>query len=324
MTLYEIVVATIFIVGGLGYDLYRHKDDHYVGVKEAALWSAFWVGLSLVFAGFIWSVRGYDSALLFTTGYVLEKSLAIDNLFVFMAIFVSFGFTSQVDSGAKHRILYYGIIGAIVLRVIFIGFGTWLAGLSDWVLFGFALIILWTVWLMWSAGDEEEVDYSKHWATKIAERVWPVHHSIDIHKFFIKKYPPYECESNPGLRPVWYVTPLFLCLIVIEVSDIIFAFDSVPTIIAVVKDPYLVFTASIFAVMGLRSMFFLLDAAKDLLCHLEAAVMVVLVFIGTKIILEVFDIYHISPSNSLWVVGGLLSFGIFSSYIWPEKEESNG
>lgn len=325
MTLLEIIVASIFIIGGLSFDLYKHNDDHYVDVKEATLWSIFWIGLSFIFAGFIYYSRGLEASELFITGYVLEKALAVDNLFVFIAIFASFGLYGSSYNGVKHRILYWGIIGAIIFRMIFIGLGSWFASMSDWVLLGFALIILWTVYLMIKGGDEEEVDYSKHWATKIAEKVWPVYHNIDVHQFFIKRYPssnrfPNKIPEDLGLKMTTYVTPLFLCLLVIEVSDIVFAFDSVPTIIAVVKDPYLVFTASIFAVLGLRSMFFMLDAAKDLLCHLEAAVIAVLIFIAAKIILEVFNIMHISPFQSLSVVMILLFIGVFSSYVWPEKE----
>ena len=319
MTLTEILVAGSFIVGGLWFDISKHSDDHSVGVKEAAAWSTFWIGLSFVFAGYVWFTRDLTSANLFITGYVLEKALAVDNLFVFMAVFASFGIAGAEHSGIRHRILYWGIIGAIVLRLIFISLGTWVAGLHEMVLVGFAAIILWTVWLMWSADEEEDVDYTTHWATNIAKKVWPVYPYIDIHKFFVTNPPALRTEYQGGIKT--FVTPLFLCLLVIEASDILFAFDSVPTIIAVVQDPYLVFTASIFAVLGLRSMYFLLDAAKEFLVHLETAVMVILVFIAGKILLEAFNVYHITPNHSLAVVGTVLSLGIAASFVWPEKED---
>ena len=322
MTLLEISVAIIVIFGGLWFDLSRHKDNHTVGIKEAALWSAFWVGLSFAFAGFVWFSRGSEASILFITGYFLEKALAVDNLFVIEAIFISFGLAAFQFSGIRHKILYYGIIGAIVMRIIFIGLGSYMAGLSDWVLFGFALIILYTVYIMWMTNSEDDVDYVNHWAVKFFERFWPVTYNIESEKFFVKQFEKSRISGfDKGLKPVWHLTPLFLCLIVIEISDIIFAFDSVPTIIAVVNDFYIAFTASIMAVMGLRSLYFLLSAAKDLLCHLEAAVMIVLVFIAGKIMLSVTGIIHLSPLISLGIVGVILSLGIISSYIWPEEVE---
>lgn len=317
MTIIEVVVACLFIFGALWLDISKHSDEHKVGFKDAALWTCFWISLSFVFAGFIWFSRGIDSAELFVTGYLLEKSLAVDNLFVFMAIFASFGLSDPDRSNVRHRILYWGIIGAIVLRLIFIGFGTWLAGLSDMVLVVFGLIILYTAWLMISADEDEEVDYTEHWATKIAEKVLPVNPSIESDTFFTKA----KHFAGTVMRGATCATPLFLCLLVIEISDIVFAFDSVPTIIAVVQDPYLVYTASIFAVLGLRSMFFLLDSAKDHLVYLETAVIGILIGIGTKVIIGGLGIYHVDTTASLFFVGTMLTGGILASYIWPKGEE---
>jgi len=326
MTFLEVSIACVFIFGGLWYDLKSHSDEHTIGVKEAAKWTGFWIGLSMVFAMVVYWLRDLESAQLFITGYVLEKSLAVDNLFVFMMIFYSFGLSKPEQSGIRHQILYWGIIGAILLRVVFIGLGSYLANLHPGVMIAFGVIILVTAWMIWNDnGDEEEVDYTTHWATKIVCKVWEVAPTIGSGKFFIKKSAPlngYRAGASEASSR-WMVTPLFLCLVVIEVSDIMFAFDSVPTIIAVAKDPYIIYTASIFAVMGLRSMYFLLDAAKDLLVHLETAIVAVLVFVGLKIIVEGADIYHISTLGSLGVVMTLLCAGIIGSLVFPEKLEAS-
>lgn len=318
MTFLEVAIAIGFIGFGLWFDISRHSDQHKISMKDAARWTLFWIGYSMLFCIAVYFLRGGEAAELFLTGYLLEKSLAVDNLFVFVAIFMSFGLSGTDKSSIRHRILYWGIIGAIVLRLVFIGFGTWLAGLSDMVLVIFGLIILWTAWLMISAGEEDDVDYTTHWATRMAEKIWPVEPSIESNTFFSRaKY-----STATVIRGRLCATPLFLCLLVIEISDIIFAFDSVPTIIAVVQDPYLVYTASIFAVLGLRSMFFLLDAAKEHLIYLETAVIGILIGIGFKVILGGLDVYHVDTSISLAFVGSMLMSGIVASYVWPKGEEN--
>lgn len=314
MTILEVSIAIAFIVFGLWFDISRHKDNHNVGLKDATHWTIFWVAYSMVFAVVVWALRGSEAAELYVTGYVLEKALALDNLFVFVAIFSSFGLSGPDKSAIRHKILYYGIIGAIGLRVIFIGLGTWLANLSPLVLVAFGIIILYTAWLMWTANDEEEeIDYTEHWATKIGTRFWQVDPSVESGNFF---------TVSSYAKHIKYITPLFLCLLVIEISDVVFAFDSVPTIIAVVQDKYLVFTASIFAVMGLRSMFFLLDALKDIMCHLEDAIIIVLVGIGIKVIGDGLGLFHISTGYSLAFVMFMISTGIVASLIWPEEADA--
>ena len=280
--------------------------------RNAAIWSCIWVGLALVFAGYIGYSFGSEQVQLFLTGYLLEKSLSVDNLFVIMAIFSSFA----VKDAFQHRVLYYGVLGALVLRLIFVAAGSSLVAMfGPYALASFGIFVLWTAWKMWQSmhsGEKEEiVDYSEHWAVRYTKRFIPVHNQLSGHDFFVK------APDTTG-KLIWKATPLFLCLFVVEVSDVMFAFDSVPAIIAVTHDPFLVYTSNVFAILGLRSMYFLLAAGKRYLRHLEKSVVIILAYIGVKMLLDVVGIVHISPLISLGVVIGLLAIGILASLL-PEK-----
>lgn len=302
-SLWEIFPFIGIVIGALWIDLNSHKEDKPISVKNAAMWSAIWVAVSFAFAGFIGVCHGIEKSALFMSGYLLEKSLSVDNLFVFMAIFTSFGIKDKY----QHRILYFGIVSAIILRFIFIAFGTGLAMMSEYVMVIFGLIVLYSAYAMWVESNndkEDDIDYTQHFAVKFISKFWPVHPSVDNHNFF---------TVQNGVR---MATPLLLCLGVIEISDVLFAFDSVPAVISITKEPFLVYTSNIFAILGLRSMYFMLAAAKQYLCHLEKAVIVILVFIGAKM-LAAFGGIHITPMTSLAVVLGSLVVGIVSSYIWP-------
>ncbi|MFC1623184.1 TerC family protein [Patescibacteria group bacterium] len=306
-----VVIFCLAVIGMLWIDLKAHSADKEISVKNAAIWSGIWIALSLAFAGYIGMSFGTEKASLFLAGYFLEKSLSVDNLFVIMAIFSSFAIADKF----QHRVLYYGIIGALVLRMLFIGFGTALAALSHWVLFGFGIFVLWSALAMWKEmqkdQEEEITDYTNHWSVRMTKKFFRVHPKLVGHDFFTK--------VNGALA----VTPLFLTLVCVEFADVMFAFDSVPAVIAVTQDPMLVYTSNIFAILGLRSLYFLLSAAKRYLVHLEKAVIFILVFIGFKMILVTFDVIHISPNLSLGIVLGSLSLGIVLSYIFPGviKEE---
>jgi tellurite resistance protein TerC len=297
------------ILAALLVDLHAHKADKPISMRDAALWSIFWVSLSLGFALYIGLSHGADDAYLFLAGYTLEKALSVDNLFVFIAIFSAF----FVKDELQHRVLYYGILGALVLRVIFVALGTSILLLFDkWALTAFGLFVLWSAWKMWQQSrqtQEETVDYSRHWAVRLVQRFFPVYPHLAGHDFFVR--------IEGALR----VTPLFLCLVVVEIADVMFAFDSVPAVIAVTRDPFLVYTSNIFAILGLRSLYFLLAGANRLLVHLEKAVIAVLAFIGLKMLLDVAGFLHVAPLVSLAIVLGLLALGVAASFIWPGKEE---
>ncbi len=298
MSLTSVFLFTVIIIFALWLDLHAHKKDEAISLKNATFWSLFWVALSFSFAGYLFFTNGPSSSSLFLSGYLLEKSLSVDNLFVFMAIFASFGIKDEY----QHRILYFGIIGALILRFIFIAAGTSLLLLGKWVLIVFGVIVLWSAYKMYTAkNDDDDIeDYTNHWSVKIAKRFIKVHPFKSGHDFFILK------------DKIYYATPLFLCLICVEVADIMFAFDSVPAVIAVTQEPFLIYTSNIFAILGLRSMYFLLAAAKNYLQHLEASVIVILVFIGLKMIGQFFN-FHIDPTISLILILCILSLGICAS-----------
>jgi tellurite resistance protein TerC len=259
---------------------------------------------------------------LFLSGYLLEQSLSVDNLFVFIAIFTSFA----VRDSTQHRILYSGIIGAVVLRFVFIGLGTTLliAGqlhplMHSAVYALFGVLVLFSAYQMTRAlrADDGEIeDYTNHWSVRWTRKLLPVHPRLDGARFF----------THQDGR--WKATPLFLCLVTVEASDLAFAFDSVPAVIAVTREPFLVYTSNIFAILGLRSLYFVLNAARRYLCHLEKAVVAILVFIGVKLLIDAFHAQisaligrpvEISPGHSLVIVLVMLAAGVLASLLFPTR-----
>jgi tellurite resistance protein TerC len=299
---FAVVFTCLFI------DLKAHKADKPVNIRDAAVWSAIWISVAMGFACYIGVTHGGEKASLFLAGYFLEKSLSVDNLFVIMAIFSSFAIKEHL----QHRVLYYGIIGALVMRMVFIGFGTALAAASEWVLVAFGLFVLWSAYKMATADEAEGdvEDYSEHFVVKWTKKIMPVTSRLHGHSFFVK-------EAGK-----WAATPLLLTLLVVETADVMFAFDSVPAVIAITPDPVIVYTSNIFAILGLRSLFFLLVAAKSYLIHLEKAVVAILIFIGAKMIVGTLGWVHISANMSLAVVLGGLVLGIGASVLFPDKEKA--
>lgn len=311
-------------------DMVTHRDDKPITLARASIWSVFWVAISLAFAGFLYVQHGAEVASLFVTGYALEKVLSVDNLFVFMAIFAWF----KVPDGLRHRILYWGIIGAIVFRGVFVAIGTSLLALGPWVEIVFALIVAWTAVMMLKGGnDDEEEDYSQHLAYRFAKKLFPVWPKLYGHNFFVSRK-KLEAEVRKGEKGMslaakggLFATPLFLCLVVVEVSDVLFAFDSVPAVIAISREPLIVYSAMLFAILGLRTLYFVLEALKRYLVHLEKAVVVLLFFIAAKLGLNATDhLFHhgisIDPNTSLLIVLAVLAIGILASVIFPEKGEA--
>lgn len=314
-SIHHYVIFFAIVLVCLWVDLHAHKQDQPISMRDALKWSIIWISLALLFGVYIWFDHGTEHATLYLSGYLLEKSLSIDNLFVMMAIFSSFA----IKGAFQHRVLYYGIMGALVLRIVFVAAGTGLVeAFGNYALGAFGAFVLWSAWKMWqqSKQAEEEIeDYSHHWSVRWTQRLMPISPRIEGHSFFVKSV------DNATGKAIWMATPLFLCLIVIELCDVMFAFDSIPAIIAITQDPFLVYTSNIFAILGMRSLYFLMAGAKKYLCHLEKAVIAILAFIGAKMLLTVALDMHLPATLNLVIVLGLLSFGVVASFIWPEKTD---
>lgn len=317
-----------FVVIGLSVfmDLFAHRQAKEISVRDAGVWSVFWISLALAFYGYLWGRFDKQWADLYLAGVALEKSLSVDNLIVFMAIFASFGIRGRL----QHKILYWGILGALLFRALFVAVGTGVFQLAPWVGFGFAAIVAWSGWKMLTAGgaEEEITDYSQHWSVKLTGRLVPVFPRLYAERFFVTRAGIQDLtRSDPSVKPAReaavFATPAFLCLVAIETSDIMFAFDSVPAVIAVTQEPLLIYAAMIFAILGLRSLYFVLAALTRYLVHLEKAVIALLFFIAFKLVLQsgahVFgwDFLHIGPDASLVIVLGTLASGVVTSFLWP-------
>lgn len=320
---YSVVGLSVYV------DLVAHRHSREITPRNAAKWAVFWVFLALLFYVYLRLRFGAEHADLYLAGYALEKSLSIDNLMVFMAIFASFGIRGVL----QHRILYWGILGALVFRAVFVLVGTELYQASPYVGFAFAAFVAWTGVKMLQSGTEERqiADYANHWSVRLMGRLFPVYTRLHGDALFVR---PSAVESEAGEathKGPLYATPAFLCLIAIETSDIAFAFDSVPAVIAVTHEPLLVYAAMIFAILGLRSLYFVLAALTRYLVHLEKAVIALLFFIAGKMALTSWNHavgptgLHISPTMSLGIVLGTLALGVIASLLVPRSvaEEEN-
>jgi tellurite resistance protein TerC len=324
-----IIIFFVVIAFSVYIDLHAHRKQTEITTKDAAIWSLFWISLALAFYVYLWWRFEKNWADLYLAGYVLEKSLSVDNLIVFMAIFSSFA----IKGILQHRILYWGIIGALVFRAIFVVIGTSLFYASAWVGFLFAAIVAWSGWKMLSArgGEEAIEDYSNHWSVRLTEKVMPIFPRMHLDRFFLTRKVVEDLQdADPSIRltkiAAVFATPAFLCLIAIETSDIMFAFDSVPAVIAITQEPLLVYAAMIFAILGLRSLYFVLAALTKYLVHLEKAVIALLFFIAAKLAIQSWNHaigdtgIHLSANVSLMIVLGTLALGVIASFVFPKKD----
>lgn len=325
-----VLMFVILALTAIIIDLYAHHNDKPISLTSAILWSLFWVAVALGFALYLYLHHGSEIASLFITGYVLEKALSVDNLFVIMALFSWFA----IPNNYRHRLLYWGVIGAIIFRAIFVVIGTGLLSLGPWMELFFSVVVALTGFMMLkNQGQDEKIkDYSEHFAYRIAKRIFPSYPKIVGHHFLLTRKqlnaeltkPENSDLIHKMPKSALYATPLFLCVVVIELSDVMFAFDSVPAVIAVSQEPLVVYSAIIFAILGLRTMYFVLEAMQQYLVHLGKAVVCLLFFIAAKLALNASDHLfnygiNISPTLSLYIVLGILSLGIIASFIWPNK-----
>lgn len=325
-----VLMFVILALTAIIIDLYAHHNDKPISLTSAILWSLFWVAVALGFALYLYLHHGSEIASLFITGYVLEKALSVDNLFVIMALFSWFA----IPNNYRHRLLYWGVIGAIIFRAIFVVIGTGLLSLGPWMELFFSVVVALTGFMMLkNQGQDEKIkDYSEHFAYRIAKRIFPSYPKIVGHHFLLTRKqlnaeltkPENSDLIHKMPKSALYATPLFLCVVVIELSDVMFAFDSVPAVIAVSQEPLVVYSAMIFAILGLRTMYFVLEAMQQYLVHLGKAVVCLLFFIAAKLALNASDHLfnygiNISPTLSLYIVLCILSLGIIASFIWPNK-----
>lgn len=329
-----VVIFVVTVALSLFLDLFAHKRDTDVTLKSACLWSVFWVVVSVAFGIYLYVHHGSEMASLFFTGYVLEKVLSVDNMFLIMAVFSWFSIPNEY----RHRVLYWGVLGAIVFRAVFVAIGTGLLSFGPYVEVLFAAMVAYTGFMMLKKGEQKDEieDYSSHIAFRGVKRIFPMWPRLHGHDFFLTRKHAEEEAARLGLsvegmgrRAAFVATPLFLCLAVIEVSDVMFAFDSVPAVIAVSREPLIIYSAMIFAILGLRSLYFVLEAMSRYLVHLEKAVIVLLFFIAAKLLLSAlkhaFDFgFELSPHVSLVVVLTVLAVGIIASIVDAPKGGKRG
>ncbi|WP_020533496.1 TerC family protein [Flexithrix dorotheae] len=297
------ILFNAFVLVMLLLDLFvfnRKKKE--VKVKDALLWSGFWIALALAFNALIYFWKGQTMALEFLTGYLIEKSLSVDNLFVFLVIFSYF----NIPGKYQHKVLFWGVLGALISRAVFIFAGVKLIEQFHFTLYllgGF--LVFAGLKLMFQ--KEKEFEPEKSIAIKLIRMVFPITNELHEDKFFVR------------LNNVLHATPLFVVVFLIETTDVIFAMDSIPAILAVSKDPFIVFTSNIFAILGLRSLYFALSGIMNLFHYLKYGLATILAFIGTKILIA--DYYHMPVLVALGVVGGILILSVLVSVLFPQKAE---
>lgn len=294
----------------LAIDLLAHRGAHVIGFKEAAWWSALWVGVALVFGGVVFATLGTTAGVEYTTAWLLEKSLSVDNLFVFALIFGYF----KVPKEYQHRVLFFGVIGALVFRGIFLAAGVAIVSKFTVVLFVFAAILLYSAWKLMK-DEDDSYDPSTSLAIRLLRKVIPVRDEYAGTKFFVKE---------AGKR---IATPLLAVVVAIEAADLVFAVDSVPAVLAVSDDPFIIYSSNAFAILGLRALYFLLSGLLDKFHYLSKGLAIILGFIGVKLILQAShkvistSIPEIPSLVSLAVIIAVLAGSIVLSFVRPAKEE---
>ncbi len=291
----------LFVLGMLVLDLkVFHRDNHEIKVKEALWWSAFWIALALLFNVGVYYFRGHDVALKFLTGYLLEKSLSVDNLFVFLLIFNYF----KVPARYQHKVLFWGIVGALMMRAIFIVCGVALLRRFEWVMYVFGAILVFSGWKLVTE-EEKEVQPEKNVILRAFKKLMPVTQDYRAEKFFVK-------EAGK-----WIATPLFVVLLVVESTDVIFAVDSIPAILAISLDTFIVFTSNVFAILGLRALYFALCGMMDKFHLMHYGLGGILFFIGIKMVIHHFiDVPIIFTLSFIAIV---LTASIVASVKFPKK-----
>lgn len=292
--------AIVFIMLALDLGVFN-REPHEVSVKEALGWSAVWVTVSLLFNLGVWYWKGPGVALQFLTGYLIEKALSVDNIFVFVLLFSYF----KVKAIYQHKVLFWGIIGAFIMRAVLIATGSALIRHFDWIFYVFGAFLVITGIKM-AFSKEEHVDPEKNIMVRLARRFIPVTPEYREGKFFVIEH---------GKR---YATPLFIVILAVEATDLVFALDSIPAIFAITPDPFIVYTSNVFAILGLRALYFALAGVITMFHYLKFGLSMILVFVGVKMILA--HHFKIPIGIALGVVAAILVLSVIASLLWPVKE----
>jgi tellurite resistance protein TerC len=281
-----------------------NRSYRVVPFKQALIMSAFWIGLAFAFAIFVHQWMGPTKAIEFVTGYLLEEALSVDNLFVFILLFAYF----KVPQEDEKTVLFWGIIGALIMRGIFIWAGVALVERFHWILYLFGVFLIWTGFQLMRKGEQQQ-DPSRNIVLKFCRRFLPLTEAYEQKKFFVRR------EGK------LLATPLFVVLLVVETTDILFATDSIPAILAITRDPFIVYTSNVFAILGLRSLYFALSGLMKLFHYLNYGLSVVLMFIGAKMLLP--ERYELPTWVALAVVASVLSTSVLLSVVFPKKDGPN-
>ncbi len=294
------ILFNLFVLAMLVLDLgVFHRRAHIVKFREALVWSAVWIALAAIFAVVIFFWHGRTPVLEFVTGYVIELSLSVDNLFVFLLIFRFF----HVSPAHQHKVLFWGILGALVMRAVFIAAGVGLIRRFHWIVYLFGAFLVYSGIKLFFQ-EEAEIHPEKNPVLHLFRRLVPVTKDYEGNKFFIRR---------AGL----YATPLFVVLLVVETTDLLFAVDSIPAILAITHDAFIVYTSNVFAILGLRSMYFALAGMMEMFRYLHYGLSLVLVFIGAKMLLSHY--FEIPTHIALAVVAGVLAVSVIASVAHPRK-----
>ena len=294
------ILFNVFVVAMLVLDLgVFHRKSHTVKYREALIWSVVWIALAVIFAIVIYFWHGRTPSLEFVTGYVIELSLSVDNLFVFLLIFRYF----QVPAGHQHKVLFWGILGALIMRAIFIAAGVGLIQRFHWIVYVFGAFLVYSGFKLLRQG-EAEIHPEKNPVLRLFRRLVPVTKDYEGDKFFVRR---------PGLL----ATPLLVVLVVVETTDLLFAVDSIPAILAITRDAFIVYTSNVFAILGLRSMYFALAGMMEMFRYLHYGLSVVLMFVGGKMLLSHY--YEVPTAVALGAVAGILLLSVAASLIRPKS-----
>jgi tellurite resistance protein TerC len=292
----------VFVLAMLILDLgVFHRNSHVVKIKEAMIWSGVWVSLALLFNLGIYLWRGPDTALQFFAGYLIEKSLSVDNIFVFLLIFSYFG----VPAIYQHKILFWGILGALIMRAVFIATGVTLIAKFHWIIYVFGAFLILTGIKM-ALQKDKEIHPERNPVLRLFRRLVPVSADHGDGRFFLR------------ISGRYVATPLFVVLLTVETTDVIFAVDSIPAILAITSDPFIVYTSNVFAILGLRALYFALAGLMQLFHYLNYGLSAILVFVGAKMLLS--DFYKIPIAVALAVIAGILLISVLASMARPRPE----